>query len=503
MTAPLNVLLIVIDQLRADVLDGALAAHVPLPNLDRLRAAGTTFASHFTVTCPCGPSRASLLTGQYAFNHRSARNGTPLKAGLTNLALQARAAGREPLLFGYTDTTLDPRTRPPADPDLSSYEQVLPGFRQVLEMHQDTAWQWQAHLMARGYDLPPYPDLYVPQSPSGRPPRPSDPALYRAADSDTAYLTDEALKYLAVRAGSGWFAMLAYIRPHPPLVAPAPWNRLVDPAGLPPPRRLPARTDEAALHPVLAAGLDRIAIADTVRGVPGLSDTDPADVAEVRAVYLGLAAEVDHHLGRIWDALAARGDWDRTLIVVTSDHGDMLGDRWTWGKMAPFDAALRIPLVIRDPRRPASHGRAVTAFSESVDVAPTILDAIGAEVPPGMDGASLLPLLDGPAPQGWRDHAFAEIDLSEPVAPTIWQTRLGLPLRDANMAILREDRWKLVHVNGGLPPLLFDMATPDAELRDLASDPAHAGQVLRLTRKMLDHRMRHADRTLDRISRAP
>ncbi len=495
-----NVLFIVIDQLRADVVTGALGRHVPLPNIARLREAGVTFARHYSVTNPCGPSRASLLTGTYAFNHRSVRNGTPLRDGLPNQALEARKAGYEPLLWGYTDTTLDPRGRAPGDPDLRAYERVLPGFRQMLEMHYEEGFQWQAHLKAKGYALP-RSVLYRPVA-EGRPPRPSDPAAYRAEDSDTAFLTDEALKYLAIRQGAGWFAHLTYIRPHPPFVAPAPWNRLVDPASLPLPQRLSGIAEEGAVHPVLAAGLRRSRAADQVVGVEGLSDEDDRDVQELRAVYLGLAAEVDHHLGRIWDHLLATGEWDRTLIVVTADHGEMLGDRHAWGKMAPYEPAFHVPLIVRDPRRPATHGTAVDAFTESVDVTPTILDLVGQPVPPGMNGAPLTPFLDGAAPAGWRRHVFGELELGDPLAPTVWQRELGLGLRDAALAILREERWKLVHVGGGLPPLLFDLASPEGEMRDLAGDPAHAGELLRLTRAMLDHRMRHADRTLDHISAA-
>jgi len=99
-----KVLFIVIDQLRADCLTGALGQVLELPNIRALMAEGVTLAQHFTVTNPCGPARASLLTGLYAMNHRSVRNGTPLARHHTNLALEARKAGYEPLLFGYTDT---------------------------------------------------------------------------------------------------------------------------------------------------------------------------------------------------------------------------------------------------------------------------------------------------------------------------------------------------------------------------------------------------------------
>ena len=103
-----KVLFIVMDQMRADCVTGALAEAARLPNLRALMAEAVTFTSHYTVTVPCGPARASLLTGLYAMNHRSVRNGTPLARHHTNLALELRKAGREPLLFGYTDTSPDP-----------------------------------------------------------------------------------------------------------------------------------------------------------------------------------------------------------------------------------------------------------------------------------------------------------------------------------------------------------------------------------------------------------
>lgn len=126
-----KVMFIVPGRLRADCVSGETAGAVRLPNLRRLMAQGVTFANHFTVTAPCGPSRASLLTGRYAMNHRSIRNGTSLADHIPNLA---REVGYEPLLFGYTDTSADPVSRAPSDPDLTDYKGVLPGFREPIEM---------------------------------------------------------------------------------------------------------------------------------------------------------------------------------------------------------------------------------------------------------------------------------------------------------------------------------------------------------------------------------
>ena len=124
-----NVLFIVIDQLRADCIFGDLAAHIDLPNLRSLMDDAVTFRRNFTVVNPCGPSRASLLTGQYAMNHRSVRNGTPLRNDVPNIATEMRKAGYLPMLFGYTDTPQDPRVYNANDPALRDHEHHMDGFQ--------------------------------------------------------------------------------------------------------------------------------------------------------------------------------------------------------------------------------------------------------------------------------------------------------------------------------------------------------------------------------------
>src|SRR6056297_2264504 len=103
MTDRQNVLFVVFDQFRADCLFGDLAPHVELPTLRALMKESVSFSNNYTVCAPCGPARASLLTGQYAMNHRSVRNGTPLRHDLPNLATEARKAGYTAHLYGYTD----------------------------------------------------------------------------------------------------------------------------------------------------------------------------------------------------------------------------------------------------------------------------------------------------------------------------------------------------------------------------------------------------------------
>jgi len=494
-----NVLFILIDQFRADCLSGALSGHVDLPNIHALAQQAVSFENHFSVTNPCGPARASILTGQYAMNHRSVRNGTPLADDTANIAGEMIKAGYDPLLFGYTDTSRDPRGKAADDPVLQTYEEVLPGFTEALEMRLDHgSAPWQADLRAKGYDLPHYKDFYIPKSPDpARAPRADDPAFYRAEDSDTAFLTNRFIAHMHARTPAPWFALLTYIRPHPPLVAPAPYNRMYQGSTLPLPQRMATPKAEQAVHPLLAILRQRPPMESFVKGCDGqISSTRDSDIQMLRALYLGLATEVDHHIGRIIAFLKDSGQYDNTVIVLAADHGEMLGDHHMWGKSHVYDPAFRVPLIIRDPSNTTQNGQKVTALTESIDLAPTILDMVGRTAPHSMDGRSLTGFLTATPPQHWKDCVHLELDFGEPDQPTAAQNLLRLDLHDSNLAILREHRFKLVHINAGLPPLLFDLETDPYEMTNLAPDPAHAATLLRLTQKLLNHRMRHMNHTL-------
>lgn len=484
----LNLLFITIDQLRADVVEGALHGLVPTPNLDRLRREGCWFADALTAAVPCGPARASLMTGLQAFNHRAIRNGTPLGRHHTTLGTELRRLGREPLLFGYGDIGPDPGAHHPADPDMLTYELPAPGFREIVQMRFEAPLDWIGHLRRKGYALPEpqperWPDLH--RSVGGGI---MDPALYRAEDSDTAFLTDRLIEALDARRDGSWTAHVTYIRPHPPLVAPEPWNRLADPAAM------PAPLTGGADHPFRDAWFSEPALRGLWMGFDGdVTTLTPQQIAQLRAVYLGLVAEVDHHLGRVLDWLDVTGQAGRTLVIVMADHGEMLGDQGYWGKDTMLLAAHRVPMILRGPGIAAGHR--VAGPVSTVSVAPTILTALGGTVPPGMDGVPLQPLLHGGQVAG-DAFALTEIDLAHPQAPTRFQRILNLPEQRANAAILREADWTLVHFNGDLPPQLFDRRNDPQEARDLAGAPGAAEQIARLRARMLDHRMTRADRRL-------
>ncbi|PCI87402.1 MAG: phosphonate monoester hydrolase [Hyphomicrobiales bacterium] len=506
-----NILFIIIDQLRADCVTGALEAYVDMPNIRALRDDSVSFNKHYSVVNPCGPARASILTSQYAYNHGSVRNGAPLAFDTPNLAREIRKAGYEPMLFGYTDTSGDPSVLHENDPSVREYESVMPGWVEKLEMRAESSYPWRASLKTKGYDIPPFDEFFVPQTPKGQEPRLDDPAFYKAEDSDTAFLTDEVLKELSVRQGRGWFAHVTYLRPHPPLVAAAPYNHMYKDADIPPPIADKTCQEEAATHPYLAIYLEVMKHHKYFEGPLGEPDVcdgqDPEIIKIGRAIYMGLVTEVDHHVGRIIDHLKSTNEYDNTLIVLTADHGEMLGDHRSWEKRSVYEASFHVPLIIRDPNNKKFHGTVIERFSESIDIMPTILRWAGLGdgliKPNSYNGHCLMAFLKGGVPGNWRTHVYAELDFGEPADPTPWQQVMGLDLQDANLAILRDENYKLVHFNAGIPPLLFDLKADPNEMVDLADDAESMPILLKMTQKLLSHRMRYTNRRLSNYRVTP
>ncbi len=462
MASPLNVLFITADQWRGECLSALDHPVVRTPNLDSLAAEGVLFRRHFANAVPCGPSRASLHTGMYLQNHRSGTNGTPLDARHTNWAKEAAAHGYDPVLFGYTDTSQDPRGLEAADPWLKSYEGPLPGIRPVCLMI-GTPTPWTDWLKSRGFDVPadirfaygyrePGPDY---EDGAAYP----KPLKYPAEFDDTAFLVTQTIDYMKSASGP-FIAHLSLLRPHPPWVAPAPYNTMYDPALMPGFIRCPTPEDEARQHPWLAHQLSR---------PPFRAPEKEKKLRRFKAVYYGLISRVDAEIGRLVHFLKETGRWNSTLIIFTSDHGEQMGDHWMVGKCGYFDGSYHIPLIVRDPHPQAdsARGAKVSSFTENVDIMPTLLEAIGAEIPVQCDGRSLAPFLGGAGrPDKWRSEAHWEFDFRDPRDSSTEQ-KLGLTLHQCTMNVIRSDRYKYVHFTN-LPPLFFDLEKDPNEFANLA-----------------------------------
>ncbi len=469
-----NVLLITLDQFRADCLGAAGHPLVRTPHLDALAAAGVRFARHYSQATPCGPGRASIYTGMYQMNHRVVANGSPLDARFDNVALAARRAGYTPTLFGYTDQSIDPRQADgPDDPRLSRYTGILPGFDVELDL-PDEHEPWMEWLEQQGYDI----SAGVGRMLATEHERPE-------CHSVTAFLTDRAIGWLERQAGSPdqpWFAHLSYLRPHPPMSAPAEWTDVYTPEAI-----------DAALGAPIAPSQPLLAFHELAMSIPyTAAPTDPAKLNHLRSQYFGLISHVDHQLGRLSDALHRLDAWDDTVIVITADHGEMLGDHGFKDKLGYWEQSYAIPCIVRDPRHPDQHGTVIEHFTENVDLMPTICEAIGEPVPAQCDGVPFTPFLRGEQPPWWRTEAHWEFDWRAHLirlVPSRWPW--DRTLERQNVAVLRNDRHAYVQFGDGTWTC-FDLVA-DPTWRTTTDDPA---TVLPLAQAMLTWRSQHTDRLL-------
>lgn len=479
----MNVLFVTADQWRGDCVGYFGNNLIRTPVLDALADESTAYLSHYAQAAPCSPARACLYTGLYQMNNRVCRNGTPLAARFDTLALAARRAGYDPTLFGYTDVSLDPTGKAPADPDNTTYEGVLPGFTARVKLPEHER-PWLSWLRAQGLA---FADKDAAHLPVGGPPGRigNAPPAYGADQTQTAFLVGEFIRWLEEQ-DRPWFAHLSLIRPHPPFVVPAPYNTLYDPADMPPFRRAENFAAETAQHPLLDQVLGT---ADASHFVPGatalLKDLTEADFRQIKATYYGMISEVDAQLGRAFDAIRARGAWDETIVVFTSDHAEMMGDHFALGKGGYFDESQHIPLLLRDPRQPG--GRRVTGFTEAVDLFPTLLELMGVTPTHHPDGRSLIGR-EGDAVVHW------EFDFRDVASQSLEQA-LGLKSTQLSLAVIRTAEWKYVHF-AALPPLLFDLRSDPHCLRNVANDPACAAARLEMAERLLSWRAEHLDQTL-------
>ena len=492
-----NVLFITVDQWRGDSLSCLGHPMVQTPTLDGLAADGVLFASHFANTAPCGPSRASLYTGMYAHNHRAILNGTPLDDRFTNIARLARDAGYDPCLFGYTDTGVDPRTVEADDPRLRLYEGVLDGFRPVVNDPELLgSVKWAAWLAEQGVDVPE--NAHTLYQPIEDFPGATDhgatwaPTRFAAEHTETAFMVGELIDWLDGDDDSPFFVHASFIRPHPPFRNPVGYHDLYAAEDVGPFVGHADRDDEIGMHllAALAIGLEDV-------GCP----TEDLDRRQLRATYHAMQREVDDQLGRLFDHLRSTGRYEDTLIVITSDHGEMGGDHWLTQKLGYWDESYHIPLIIRDPRpsADATRGRQFAEFTESVDVLPTVLDWIGVEIPDQCDGRTLSGFIAGePVPADWRDEVHWQWWFADP-ENRFAEDLLGMPAEHCSLIVLRTAEWKYVQFSADpavLPPLLFDLTNDPQQIVNLAEDPASAPAMLDCAQRLVRHRMRHEDRTL-------
>ena len=502
----MNILFIMYDQLRFDYLSCAGHPHLHTPNFDRVAAMGVRFSNAYVQSTICGASRMSFYTGRYVSSHGAAWNGFPLRVGEKTMGDHLREAGMDCWLLGKTHMTADAEGM--ARLGLSPDTQI--GARQA-ECGFD-AWIRDDGLWAEGPDgfyderRSPYNEYlkskgYPTENPwaihanagidddgniaSGWMFAHADKAAnIREEDSETPWLTQRTIDFINQAEGP-WCAHVSFIKPHWPYIVPAPYHDMFGPNHVPAAKRHEMERVDA--QPVYAGYMENKVAAAFQR----------EDVRnKVIPAYMGLIKQCDDQLGVLLDHLEASGRVEDTMIVLTSDHGDYLGDHWLGEKDLFHDPSVKVPMIIYDPRAEAdgTRGTVCDALVEAIDLAPTFVEVAGGTPKSNiLEGLSLLPWLRGETPE-WRDYAISEFDYS----PTPLGLKMGdqhaFAPSDCRLFMIFDGRYKMMHAQGGLRPMLFDLESDPNELHDLAKEAGHEEVFDRLYDQLAEWGRRCAQR---------
>jgi arylsulfatase A-like enzyme len=493
----MNVLFIMADQFRWDHLGCAGHPYLKTPNLDALAARGVRFTQAYVNSGVCGPSRMSYYTGRYPISHGATWNRVPLSVGEITLGEMLRGAGHTLALAGKTHVMPDreglARLQMEGGSELATLLE-RGGFVEVdrYDGHHPPGEEsgYAAYLRAQGYDSPdPWTDYVIAgitpdgEVKSGWHMRHVHlPARVKEAHSETAYMTDQAIRFVREQGSRPWVLHLSYVKPHWPYMAPAPYHAMYTAEQCLPVVRSEAERVDA--HPVTAAYR---------RQEECVSFQRDDCIRTVRPAYQGLITQLDDHLGRLFDTLADTGRLDDTLIVFCADHGDFLGDHWLGEKELFYDTVQRVPFIVVDPRAAADATRGSTdeRFVEGVDVVPTVLDTLGVAAPAHrLEGRSLLPLLRGEATPDWRETTYSELDYSYREARLL----LGKGVHECRGFSLRSDRWRYVYWLGEREQL-WDLQADPQQFNDRGAEAATEAVRAELRTQLLDFLARRRHRT--------
>jgi arylsulfatase A-like enzyme len=472
-----NVLYIMTDQQRWDTISASGNDLIDTPNFDRLAAEGANFTRFYTAAFPCSPSRATLITGRYPHSHGVWTNDALLQPQVRTLGEVSRDAGYDTAWIGKWHLGGDMY----GDSWAYRYSVGKSGLeREKFDLPrilgEDTAQHGFEHWVGGFTHYQEYlreRDLLEPIP--GKKVRGNHQTVIEDNHSVipeehfmTAFLAKEAIDYLEQpeRAQRPFTCCLSFHGPHLPITPPEPWDKMYDPADVPLPGNL---NDDLSDKPWRNQAGNRWWVRD---------EWTDEQFRDIIARYWGYCSYIDHWTGRVLDTLQAQGLADNTIVVFTSDHGEMVGSHGFLYKGAyMYDGIQRIPFIIRAPGVVPA-GVQTDALGSSVDLLPTLTEMMGIEAPPETQGRSMVPLLTGQIDVG-RETTFTEMN----------GTGLGI-------VMARTDRYKFCYNwNPRQIDELYDMQEDPLELENLADDPEHAETVERLRQRIIDW-MREMDHPL-------
>ena len=430
MVTPPNILLIMADQMAAPFM-APWGGPAIAPAIDRLAAKGVVFDTTYSNSPLCAPARFAMMAGQHNSKIGAYDNASELASTVPTFAHHLRSAGYQTSLVGKMHFV---------GPDqLHGYEERLTTDIYPADfgwtpdwLDPDGRFDWWYH------NLDSVTHAGV-----------ADATNQLDYDDEVGFRAVRKLRDLARTTDGRPFMMTAsFTHPHDPYVARREFWDLYDDVQIPMPTVGPLADADIDPH---SARLRKVICADTTR-------VTDEQIMTARRAYLANCSYVDHWIGQLLDTLEHHGLADDTVVIFTADHGDMLGERGLWYKMNFFEHSARVPLIVHAPQR-FSPARVAT-LSSLLDIAPTMLDLAGIEVPTAMDGHILVPQLGG----------------VEDSLRTVTGEYLGEGAI-APIFMLRRGELKYIYSEPD-GEQLYDLSADPCELHNLAESADHLDQVV-------------------------
>lgn len=464
-----NILLITTDQQRWDAV-GYNGTWVQTPCLDRLAAGSLRCHNAITTSPVCMPARFSLATGLYP--HQMDGVGGEVGPMLNN---SGRKLGPETQTWmqclqraGYRNALFGKTHFYPNAGDLLAEEERLrslgfddvdeiPGPRGMRKARCHMSERWKRLNLFEDFRA----DLNDRLQHNEHVVRASPLPVEEFYDS---YVAERCRGWIGSRAEAAekepqpWFAWLSFAGPHEPFDTPHPYHGSVDPDAMPPARPLP----ESAHGDRPQGQLDRL---PREAHYHGNVDCTPDEIARIRADYAAACRLIDDRIAEVIAELERTGQLAHTVIVFSSDHGELAGDGGLLYKCCFLDGAVRVPLLISTPATRAAGGADCWRPIPWHDIGPTLVEIAGGHIAHQQSARSLVPLLSDPTAP-YRDAAFSEID---------------------GECLLFDERWKCALNRDGDVYYLNDRQADPDETRNVAGDPAYAEVEAALLTRLRGH----------------